>query len=78
MDEVSASLDVQRKERMQMVMEGSFARRTMLVVAHRLTTIRDFDRVVFMDRGRIVEVGEPRALLEVREGDRWFKRLWEA
>jgi ATP-binding cassette, subfamily C (CFTR/MRP), member 1 len=78
MDEVSASVDVQTEQRMQAVMKERFAGKTLLVVAHRLATIRDFDRVAVMDAGRIVEVGEPGALLGGREGEGWFRRLWEA
>ncbi|PYI23139.1 ABC bile acid transporter [Aspergillus violaceofuscus CBS 115571] len=43
------------------------SRTTLLVIAHRIRTIADFDRVVVMDAGRVVEFGTPRELL-AREG----------
>ncbi|RAK76861.1 ABC bile acid transporter [Aspergillus fijiensis CBS 313.89] len=46
---------------------SSGSRTTLLVIAHRLRTIADFDRVVVMDAGRVVEFGTPRELL-AREG----------
>lgn len=57
------------------LLRTEFAEWTVLVVAHRLQTILDFDRVLVLDEGRLVESGPPRELLE-REGP--FKTLCNA
>ncbi len=49
--------------------------RTILAVAHRLSTIAGFDRVIVLDEGRIIEDGPP-AQLRQRRGT--FARLWRA
>ena len=50
------------------------SRRTIVAVAHRLSTIAGFDRIVVLEDGRIVEDGSPDALL--RSGGS-FARLWQ-
>ncbi|KAG4438100.1 hypothetical protein IFR05_006421 [Cadophora sp. M221] len=74
MDELSSSIDVETDKLIQKVIREEFAGATVIVVAHRLETIMDFDRVVVVSAGRIVEVGEPRGLLEKREG--LFRELY--
>jgi ATP-binding cassette subfamily C (CFTR/MRP) protein 1 len=54
-----------------------FKNHTVISIAHHLATILDFDRVVVMDKGRVVEVGPPRDLLQ-SPGRGKFKDLWEA
>lgn len=54
-----------------------FKNHTVISIAHHLATILDFDRVVVMDKGRVVEVGSPRELLQ-SPGRSRFKALWEA
>lgn len=46
---------------------------TVVMVAHRLRTIIDFDKVVVLDEGRVIELDQPRRLLE---RDSLFKTLW--
>lgn len=48
---------------MQRVIREKFCNHTIIAVAHKLDTILDFDRVVVLDAGRIVETGEPYTLL---------------
>jgi ATP-binding cassette subfamily C (CFTR/MRP) protein 1 len=50
---------------MQRVLRTAFANRTIIAIAHRLDTILDFDRVIVMESGRIVEAGPPAALIQV-------------
>lgn len=49
---------------MQDIIRSAFADRTIIAIAHRLDTINDFDRVVVLERGEIVEIGPPLALLK--------------
>lgn len=75
-DEATASVDLKTDELMQGIIEEHFRGCTVLAVAHRLGTIRGFDRIVVFGEGTVVEVGEPGRLLE-DEGSR-FRALWDA
>lgn len=75
LDEATASVDVKTDELMQRVIREGFAHKTVVAVAHRLKTIADFDQVVVMREGRIVEVGQPQKLLAEEGGA--FRALWE-
>ena len=57
LDEATASLDTASEQAVQKALERLREGRTTLVVAHRLSTIRDADLIVVMDEGRIVEQG---------------------
>ena len=63
LDEATSALDSQSERAVQDALDGLMRGRTTLVIAHRLSTIEHADRVVAMDRGRIVEQGSPAALL---------------
>lgn len=76
LDEATASVDVQTDELMQKIIREWFASCTIIAVAHRLTTIRDFDRIMVLDRGCAVEYGEPEELL--RDESSRFKALWDS
>ena len=70
LDECSASVDVQTDELMQKVVREHFAGCTIVAVAHRLNTIEDFERIVVLERGVVVEEGAPRVLAR-KAGGRW-------
>ncbi len=57
LDEATASLDSESEKRVHGALQRLMKDRTVLVVAHRLSTVRDVDRVVVLDSGRIVEQG---------------------
>ncbi|KAL2062648.1 hypothetical protein VTL71DRAFT_5720 [Oculimacula yallundae] len=75
-DEATASVDLQTDELMQRIIAEEFKKCTVIAVAHRLQTIRDYDRIAVFGDGRIVEYGEPDVLLE-NEGSR-FRALWDS
>ncbi|KAF4152717.1 hypothetical protein CNMCM6069_001775 [Aspergillus lentulus] len=62
LDEVSSSVDRETERMMQEIIRAEFGHYTIIAVSHRLEMIMDFDRVVVMDRGEVVEVGNPAAL----------------
>ena len=76
MDEVSASVDLVTEGTVMEVIEREFAGCTVIAVAHRLGSIRGYDRIAVFENGRIVEVGAPGELLVVDRGK--FRELWEA
>ncbi|KAK4861145.1 hypothetical protein LT330_004061 [Penicillium expansum] len=62
LDEVSSSVDQETERIMQETIRTEFKNYTVIAVSHRLDMIMDFDRVVVMDTGEIVEVGKPAVL----------------
>ena len=57
LDEATSSLDAESERVVQLALERLMARRTVLIIAHRLATVRHADRIVVMDRGHIVAAG---------------------
>lgn len=74
LDEVSSSVDMDTDRAMHDCIKSEFEGYTIVMVSHRLEMVMDFDRVVVMDAGAVVETGAPRVLVKT-EGSR-FKELW--
>lgn len=74
LDEATASLDSETESLIQGSLDDIMADKTVLVVAHRLSTIAHLDRIVVLDKGQIVEDGSHSQLLE-RRG--LYYRLWQ-
>jgi ABC-type multidrug transport system fused ATPase/permease subunit len=62
-DEATSAVDSETEEGIQAAVESMAGRRTVLIVAHRLSSIRRADRIVVMEHGRIIEAGTPAMLL---------------
>ncbi len=65
LDEATSSLDNESERAIEAAMEDLLRGRSTLIIAHRLSTVRRADRVVVLDRGRIVEQGTHEQLLEL-------------
>ncbi|MBG6056377.1 ATP-binding cassette subfamily B protein [Salinibacterium sp. CAN_S4] len=63
LDEATSALDVESERLVQQALARLMVGRTTLIVAHRLSTIRQADRIVVLDHGRIVETGSHQELL---------------
>jgi ABC-type multidrug transport system fused ATPase/permease subunit len=63
LDEATASVDTRTERLIQEALERLMAKRTSFVIAHRLSTVRDADQILVLERGRIVERGSHAQLL---------------
>ena len=57
LDEATSALDAESERVVHLALERLMAGRTVLMIAHRLATVRDADRIAVMDRGRVVAIG---------------------
>ena len=64
LDEATSALDAESEHLVKEALDRLMRGRTTLVIAHRLSTVRDADRVVVLDRGKIVEVGTHHELMK--------------
>lgn len=64
LDEATSSVDTRTEKKIQDAMVKLMKNRTSLIIAHRLSTICDADKIVVMDQGRVVEIGNHEQLLE--------------
>lgn len=62
-DEATSSLDYESERTIQLAMRSILGTRTLLIIAHRLSTVREADQIVVLDQGRIAEVGNHDQLL---------------
>jgi ATP-binding cassette, subfamily B, bacterial len=74
LDEATSSLDSESEEAIREALNRLMRGRTVIAIAHRLSTVRNFDRIVVLELGKVVQDGPPDALLR-REGV--YRRLVE-
>ena len=74
LDEATSALDAESESVVQEALERLLAGRTSLVIAHRFSTVRGADRILVMQKGRIVEEGNHHELMQ-RGGV--YSRLYE-
>lgn len=74
LDEATSSLDSKTEHEIQDALKNLLEGRTSIIIAHRLSTIMHADRIVVLDKGKIVEMGPHRELIR-KNGP--YRKLWE-
>ncbi|GAA5796465.1 hypothetical protein HPULCUR_001837 [Helicostylum pulchrum] len=77
MDEATASVDYETDTKIQTTIREEFTNSTLLCIAHRLRTIIDYDRVLVLDQGHVVEYDTPYNLITGTQGKGVFKSMCE-
>lgn len=74
LDEATSALDSESETLIQEALETTMRGKTVIAIAHRLSTLRQMDRIIVMDQGRIVEDGTHDKLTRINGGH--YARLW--
>jgi ATP-binding cassette subfamily B protein len=78
LDEATSNLDLQSETRVEAALDVLLEGRTAVIIAHRLSTAMRADRIVVVDRGRIIEVGSHHQLLDRRGRYAQMYESWAA
>ncbi len=73
LDEATASVEPESEALIQAALERLMQGRTTVIVTHRLSLVRDCDRILVVDEGRVIESGNHAELLEI---DGWYARMY--
>ena len=75
LDEATSAVDTETEKEIQKALDNLVRGRTTIAIAHRLSTLRDANRLVVLDRGKVVEIGGHDELM-AQEGH--YYRLYQA
>jgi ABC-type multidrug transport system fused ATPase/permease subunit len=64
LDEATSSLDVESEKLVQKALDGLIQNRTTFIIAHRLSTVQSADKILVIEKGRIVEIGTHKELIK--------------
>ena len=75
LDEATSSVDSHSEQLIQQATDKMTEGRTSIIIAHRLTTVKKADKIIVLDKGRIVETGTHEELLQIESG--YYRNLYE-
>lgn len=73
MDEATANIDYKTDDLIQQLIRKEFENTTVLTIAHRINTIIDYDKIIVLEKGELIEQGKPEDLIK-KKGS-WFRRV---
>lgn len=76
LDEATSSIDSYSEQLIQNATDKITKNRTSIIIAHRLATVKNADKIIVMDKGEIIETGTHKDLLQNPDG--YYKKLYEA
>ncbi len=76
LDEATSAMDSQNELAIQKSLQTAMHGKTALVIAHRLSTLRNMDKIIVLKNGQIVEIGSHKQLSHKKDGV--YKKLWDA
>lgn len=75
LDEATSALDAESEKYIRQAIEGLKGKMTIVIIAHRLSTVAESDNLIVLEKGRIVETGSPREMLKDKET--YYSRLYD-
>ena len=64
LDEATSAMDTENEHKVSLAIDNAMKNRTIVIIAHRLSTVTDADKIIVLDKGRIVEMGTHQELLQ--------------
>lgn len=64
LDEATSAMDTENEYKVSLAIDNAMKNRTIVIIAHRLSTVTDADKIIVLDKGRIVEMGNHQELLQ--------------
>jgi ATP-binding cassette, subfamily B, bacterial MsbA len=76
LDEATSQLDIENEQLIQQAMDSLVVGKSVIIIAHRLSTVKEVDEILVLDQGKIIERGSPKELVD--NPDTWFARMWSS